>query len=300
MPIHLPGVFITAAMTSVLAFLLFGFVIRNLRMPAKEQLLWLTFFIALPLQPVAFYLVRVPLDLWLQWQFGSNSTAYVLTKTLYAPLTEEIAKLIPLLVPAIMRDVSVRNFVRYAFAIGVGFAIGEMWFVAERIAREPSLGQLPFYQFGGYFGERLMTCMFHSAFVSIGLWQLRNRFWAGFAGAVFLHWLTNLPVFLMACNVGGIGRDAWIAIIFVALLLEFFSALALLTYFAFGRIALPQLFYGPRQCPECAAEYDAPLLALNFLRVRYERCPQCSHWHWTRPAPIGQKAPSDVTKDPAS
>ncbi len=283
---HLHGIYVTAAISSAIAFLLFGCVLRNLRLPANERLLWLAFIIALPLQPLAFYLVRVPLDHWLHWQLGATSTAYTLTKTIYAPLTEELAKLIPLVVPAITRDINSRNFVRYAIAIGVGFAIGEMWFVAERIASEPSLSQLPFYQFGGYMGERMMTCVFHSAFVSIGLWQLnkQSRFLFGFAGAVFMHWLTNFPIFLMAWNVGGIGKEAWVIIIFSMLVFELFSALALLTYFAFGRIALTQLFYGPRKCPECATVYDAPLMALNFFHVRYERCPQCAHWHWTKPA----------------
>jgi hypothetical protein len=299
MPINLQGIYINAAISSVIAFLLLGFAIRNLRLPANEQLLWLAFIIALPLQPLAFYLLRVPLDNWLHLQFGSNSAGFAWVKTLYAPLTEELAKLIPLVLPAIARDINGRNFVRYALAIGVGFAIGEMWFVAERIAREPSLSQLPFYQFGGYLGERLMTCVFHSAFVAIGLWQLHRRLIVGFAGAVLLHWLTNFPVFLMAWNIGGIGTEAWLAIIFCALILEFFAALALLTYFAFGRVALPKLFYGPRQCPECAAEYDAPLLALNFFHVRYERCPHCVRWHWTKPAPKCEKATDDVPNGPA-
>jgi hypothetical protein len=51
-------------------------------------------------------------------------------------------------------------------------------------------------------GERMMTWVFHSAFLSVGLWQLRRRFIVGFAGAVLPHWLTNFPVFLMAWIVG--------------------------------------------------------------------------------------------------
>lgn len=57
MPINVQGIYITAAISSVIAFLLFGFAIRNLRLPANKQLLWLAFIIALPLQPLAFYCV---------------------------------------------------------------------------------------------------------------------------------------------------------------------------------------------------------------------------------------------------
>jgi hypothetical protein len=37
-----------------------------------------------------------------------------------------------------------------------------------------------------------------------------------------------------------------------------------------------------RRCPECHADYDAPVLALNFGHTRYERFPHCRHWHWTK------------------
>ena len=37
-----------------------------------------------------------------------------------------------------------------------------------------------------------------------------------------------------------------------------------------------------RRCPECHADYDAPVLALNLGHTRYERCPHCRHWHWTK------------------
>jgi hypothetical protein len=83
------------------------------------------------------------------------------------------------------RDIRAANyFARYALAIGLGFAIREMWFVADRIARVPEFSVVPWYQFGGYVGERLMTCGLHSAFVAVGLWQLRRRFALGVAGAI--------------------------------------------------------------------------------------------------------------------
>lgn len=126
--------------------------------------MWLAALIALPLQPLAYYCVRVPLDQWLVSYWGSYTTAYAWLTSLYAPLTEEPAKMVPLLIPAIVRDIRKENFLRYALAIGAAFAIGEMWFVAELIARVPNLAALPYYQFVGYSFERLSTCVFHSAF----------------------------------------------------------------------------------------------------------------------------------------
>ena len=279
----MPGIYLTAILTTSIAVVLFGWVNHKLRLPANERLVWLATVVALPLQPLAFYCVRMPVDHWLAARLGSTSDVYVWLTTLYAPLTEELAKLLPLLIPVLRRDINSGNFLRYALALGVGFAIGEMWFVAERVARVPALAALPFYQLGGYASERLMTCVFHSAFVAVALWRLRDRFALGFAGAAALHWLANFPLFLMAWNVGGLGKTIWMIAIQCFLLLYFLGALALLSWFAFGRVSPGRILYGRRQCPECDGEYDGPFLALNLGSTRYERCPHCRRWHWTKP-----------------
>ena len=276
------GIYLTAILTTGIAIAIFGPLIHKLKMPANERLVWLAAVVALPLQPLAFYLVRVPLDHWIVGHLGSTSLTYQWLTSFYAPLTEEPAKLIPLLIPAIRRDISAVNFVRYALAIGVGFAIGEMWFIAERITHIPAFNGMPFYQFGGYVGERLMVCLFHSAFVSVALWQLGRRFALGFAGAATLHWLGNFPILLMAWNVGGLGKTFWTVVIQVWLLFYVFGALALFSWFTFGRIAPGRMLFGRRHCPECGGDYDAPLFGLNFGIRRYERCPHCRHWHWTK------------------
>jgi len=277
------SIYYTAVLTAAVAVAIFGSLVYRLRQPADGLLLWLAVVLVLPLQPVMFYLVRVPLDHWLAAQLGSASPAYHWLITFYAPLTEEPAKLVPLLIPAILRDVRPENFVRYALAIGLGFALGEMGFVAERVARQPAFAHLPFYQFGGYFSERLMTCVFHSAFVSVALWRLRKGFIFGVVGAMLLHWLGNFPIALMAWNVGGLGKTFWTIAVQGWLLVYFVGAVALLSCFVFGRVVLGKLVYGRRRCPECEGDYDAPLLALNFGTMRYERCPHCRRWHWTKP-----------------
>lgn len=279
------GIYIAAFLTTVFAALGFGWVIARLRQPASAYLLWLTALIALPLQPLVFYLVRLPLDRWLSGQLGSASTAYQWLTSLYAPLTEEPAKLAVLLVPAIFRDIRPANFARYALTIGVAFAIGEMWLVAERIARDSTLAALPFYYFAPYAGERLMTCVGHSALVALALSQLRGRFLLGFAGAATAHWAANLPLLLMARNTGGLGRAAWSIIVQCWLVAVLVGAVAVLSYFLTGRVSPARFIFGRRRCPECAVEYDPSLLAINLGPTRYERCPHCRRWHWTRAQP---------------
>lgn len=278
----MPGIYVAAILTTAFAAAIFGTLIRKLKLPANPPLLWLAFLIVLPMQPLAFYFVRVPLDHWLTALLGRDSTMLHWLVTFYAPLTEEPAKLIPLLVPAIRRDISRENFARYALAIGLGFAIGEMWFIAEVIARNPKFAGVPFYLFGGYLSERLMVCLFHAAFVGVALACLRKRFALGIAGAMALHWLGNFPIFLMASNAFGLGATFWAVTLQVWIIAYLIGALALLSYFTFGRVNPGRFLFGRRKCPECGAEYDGSLFAANLGTRRYERCPHCRHWHLTR------------------
>lgn len=151
----MPGIYVAALLTSLAAIAGFGALICKLPKPANGWLLLATIMICLPLQPLAFYWVRLPLDHGIAGHLARTSFAYQFVASLYAPLTEEPARL---LMPAILRDMRSDNVVRYALTIGLGFALGEMWFIAERVSHQLALAKLPFYQFGGYVSERVMTC----------------------------------------------------------------------------------------------------------------------------------------------
>lgn len=278
----MPGIYIAAILTSLIAIAGFGALIYKLPKPANGWLLLAAVLICVPLQPLAFYWVRLPLDHWLAGHLGRISSAYQWLVTLYAPLTEEPAKLLVLLVPAILREVRPENFSRYALAIGLGFALGEMGFVAERVSHQPALAKLPFYEFGGYVSERLMTCVFHSAFVAITLSCLRHRLWLGLGGAMLAHWAANFPISLMAWNVGGLGRAAWEVIVGLWLVVLLVGALAWFAYLIFGKVLPLRWMYGIRHCPECGTDFEPSVLAINFGDKRYERCPQCCQWLWTK------------------
>lgn len=168
------GIYIAALITTAIVLALYGSIIKRMRSRASGRLLLLSFLIALPLQPLAFYLVRVPLNNLLAGWLDTGSNLYQFLTTFYAPLTEEPAKLVPLLIPAILRDIRRDNFVRYAMAIGLGFGIGEIWFIAEKLAESPVYAPQPFYQFGGFLGERLVVCLIHGAFLAVSLWRLRS------------------------------------------------------------------------------------------------------------------------------
>lgn len=101
------------------------------------------------------------------------------------------------------------------------------------------------------------------------------------------HYFGNFPIFLMSWDVGDLGKEAWAVLLQLWIIVYFIAAVALLSYFSYGKMSPGRLIYGRRECPECHAEHDAPLLyALNFGMTRYERCPHCRRWHWTSPSSV--------------
>ena len=273
------GIYITALITSAVALAVYGVVILKMKGPVDKRWLWLAFFIALPLQPLAFYLIRLPLNSLVVAMLGSKSLFYEWLTLFYAPLTEEPAKLVPLLLPFIWRDIRKENFVRYALAIGLGFGLGELWFVAHSVARVPQFDAAPFWQFTGFLNERFMVCLLHGVFVSVALRRLRNTFLIGVLGAMVLHFFGNFPIYLMQKNLFGLGTAVWSAIVSTWLAAYFLGGIALLTYFVYGKASLGRFIFGRSRCPECSAIYDSSFLALNLGTKRYERCPGCKHWH---------------------
>jgi hypothetical protein len=219
-----------------IALLIYGAVIITIAYFKRELVnkLWLfiAFLIVLPMQPLAFYLVRMPVNNFLVAKLGAASWLYQFISLWYAPLTEEPAKLVPLILPFIFRDIKQENFGLYALTIGLGFGIGEMWFIANRIAGNPRFDSLPFYAFLSGFGvERFMVCLFHGAFVSLSLWRLRNKFWFGFLLALLAHFFGNFPIFLASKNLFGLGQQAWQLIVLLWLQIYFIGAIVLLVIF---------------------------------------------------------------------
>jgi hypothetical protein len=81
---------------------------------------------------------------------------------------------------------------------------------------------------------------------------------------------------------GGLGKIFWATVNQIWLVLFFVTSLGLLAFSRSANSARGRALFGRRRCPECAVEYDAPMFAVNFGATRYERCPLCRHWHWTK------------------
>ena len=144
----------------------------------------------------AFYLLRIPLDNALQSLIQSNPAMYRLGTTFYAPITEEPAKWLILIPFFLAGKIKNENKAVWALCIGIGFGIGEIVFLSQRIASDPLTLTMPWYLSSGFIVERFMVSLIHGALVLVAADALCSRkFWAMIL-APMIHYLVNLPIFL--------------------------------------------------------------------------------------------------------
>jgi hypothetical protein len=277
---------VASLITGALALFAFGFILA--RVTPREERWQVAFCVVatLPMCWVMFHLVRLPLDGSLKASLGEGELLRWIW-TAYASITEEPAKLWPLLLPWIRLAVTPRSAARYALALGTGFALGEVFTVAGLIAqRQPQRAALPWYQLNPFIVERLMTFVIHSGMTAIVLaaWRRGPGFLPGLALAILAHWLVNIPITLS--QAGWFGSNKLVTDIIVGLWITacFVLFLFWLGLLDIGRVGLGSMFHGRATCPECGLEFDRRLLlGLNIDGDRrYEPCPRCQRWHWTK------------------
>src|SRR3954469_3803985 len=158
---------IAAIITIALGLAIFVPILRLLTAREERWLAALCLIATLPMSWAMYHGVRLPLDAWLKATLGEGN---VLTwiRTPYAPLTEEPAKLWPLLLPWVRRRITRENVGRYALALGLGFANGEIFNVFGLVVeKQPQVAAMPWYMLSGFIFERLMTCAIHPAMTSL-------------------------------------------------------------------------------------------------------------------------------------
>jgi hypothetical protein len=208
------GLVIAATITTALALLAIGTVVWCAAPPSDRRMLGLALLVALPLQPLVFYSVRLPLDAAVRTVLGLGAT-WGMVALLYAPLTEEPAKWLPLAVPPVRRLLAPANAVPLALAIGLGFGIGEIWFLTHALVGAPNYPDLPFWQFYGFVIERLEVCFLHGVFVAAPVARLAQgkSFWPGALAGLTLHFVANFPIYPAQLGVFGISGPTWVLIL---------------------------------------------------------------------------------------
>jgi hypothetical protein len=203
----MPGIVIAALIAAAAATLVWGAAILARGPRGDARFLVTCFLLQLPVSAVAYHLVRAPLDRAVHELLGDGSL-YAWGRLLYAPITEEPAKLWPLLIPWIARRVTRSNAMRVAAALGLGFGVGEIGLLADLIRANPRVAGLAWYEFTGFMVERFLMCLVHGLLTAMALlgWKAwRIGLAGGLALAVALHLAVNLPI--AATHAGWFGSD---------------------------------------------------------------------------------------------
>lgn len=277
----IPDIYIAAIITSALSLAVIGGLLLFRALREDRMFLGVLVVVMLPMNALAFYCVRTPIDAWLSTLFGKSIELYHFIRVLYAPLTEEPAKLWPLLIPWFYRRIASKNVLQVAFAIGLGFGVGEAWTVAGLLSKSPEVAKYPWYLLGGYMGERMMACVMHCAFTAAALHFIINRKSAfiGVMSAMALHFFGNFPIFLAQKNVFGVGTNIWKGILQIWVSAYFLLMGFILAYMAYGKKWAEKLSKGKMKCPECESIYRRPIFKVNLVHKCYEKCHCCKHWH---------------------
>jgi RsiW-degrading membrane proteinase PrsW (M82 family) len=209
------GIIVAAMITTALVLVVYGFVLRCLAPDVDDRnVAWRAAQVMLVMQPLVFYAVRMPLHHFLESKLGAGP-ALTAISLFYAPLTEEPAKWLVLLLPFIRHKLTPQNAVAIAIGAGLGFAIGEIWMLAYKVMGSAAVRELPFYAFSGFMIERFLVTFVHGAMVVfLFKWFAQDgSFWPGALLGVALHFALNFPVYLMSIDLGGLGRPIWSLVI---------------------------------------------------------------------------------------
>jgi hypothetical protein len=196
---NVPGLVVAAAAVALYTTGVYGVQLAARTPRAERGLLLWCFALQLPMSALAFIALRGPLDALVRAALGADHPLYPWVALLYAPLTEEPAKLLPLLLPFVARGVTRANVGRVARALGVGFGVGEALFVAHLVLKDPRVAPLPWPAFIPFMRERFQVALVHALLVALslrGMTAVPRRRYAWVAAAMAAHLALNLPVLL--------------------------------------------------------------------------------------------------------
>ncbi len=267
-----------AIVTTCLALGLIGGII-TFKSPNRIKLvLFLLFLANIPVFFFAYFGLRLLLDEIMR-SFLTNIDIYGFVKNFYAPVTEESSKLVVFLPLCFFRKTDLDQLHWYAFAAGLGFGTGEIWFLASVLAQDPYISTLPWYFLGGFLIERLCVCFLHGSFLYGSLYYIfRKKYVCGLLYGFGFHFLTNFPIY--AINVLNLQENMiWIYLLSFWVVIMVGIMLMLTNKLYYGKLRIGYMLMGQAECPECGSIYDRPFFGIVLVKTRIERCPQCKRFH---------------------
>jgi len=120
---------------------------------------------------------------------------FLLLVLFLSPITEEAIKLFPLVARRVRRMIDGSSALWIGMAFGMGFGVGEIWYLAWGFSISPEFAGYPFYYFVGFIIERVAVVFIHGVMTAVavtGFMEGRKRLLMGYVGAVLLHAITNI------------------------------------------------------------------------------------------------------------
>jgi len=278
-------IWIAAGIITILIFLIVGAILRKTIDFAKykKEILFI-FGLNLLLPTSLYYLIRIPIDHLLNGWFSSYPELLYWVKSLYAPITEEPGKALILLFPFCFKFLNKNTIQGAALSAGMGFGIGEAWLLAYLFAGNPTVNAYQWYEYTGFMNERFVVAIIHGAFVGLTMYftVIKRSFTLGIILAMLSHFLLNFPIMLFSPH--GISLTMENRQIFLMLWTVLFLTLSIIYHVWLGNkpgrslITKLRKALGTAICPKCKVSYDRPILGINFVTKRLEKCPKCKKW----------------------
>lgn len=220
-----------AAVTTGLSFLIIG---GSLCVVAGARRRYLVFALAsLGLSPAVNLFVKGPLaraiGTWLGVPPGLKLDTpwwFLLLLHFVSPVTEEAMKLAPAALCCSRRRWHDKvGALAAGAALGFGFGLGEIWYLAWRVAEAPGMAGYPWHRFTGFAWERVAAGFLHIVSTGIGALGLAGGFTgalAAYAAAVFVHAVGNVSAMMYQLGLWGASAHvAYLAGVVVVLILVF-------------------------------------------------------------------------------
>jgi len=245
-----------AAATFAVLFFYFSYILR-IGEKKDYSRLFAAVLLTLPLAPLAYYGLNIPLDNVILTIFRRDSDWYKFIKIGYGPIIKESIKLVPLMLPFIRRRISSKNFVAFGMALGLGFGISEIWLTAFQTSYIPDNLMLPIgYLLLGFIAERLMFCFLQGAFTALVLSHGKQRWGIGLGKAIGLHLLVVAPLYLSQMNILSISPRVWRTILPLYLVFFFICMIFMLIYLRSGVQGIREIFVrADINCTKCGEPY---------------------------------------------
>jgi RsiW-degrading membrane proteinase PrsW (M82 family) len=278
-------IWIAAVITTILIFFIVGGILLKIIDISKYKKEMIFIFLLNLLLPASlYYLVRLPLDSLINRWLATYPEVLFWVKSIYAPITEEPGKALILLFPFCLKFLNKSTIQGAAIAAGMGFGIGEAWLLAHLYAGNPVFNSYQWYEYTGFISERFTVAIIHGSFIGLTIYftVVKRKFLLGISLAMLSHFALNFPILLFSSH--GIPLQTITRQILLMSWSTVFFALSLVFLIWLGNKPNISLLgklrkaLGKATCPKCNATYDRPILGINLLTKRLEKCPNCKKW----------------------